>query len=288
MRHSVALATTTHEMLVGHLDRADGQEDLCFALYRDSQGEQRHTAIVRELILPEAGERDIHGNAALHGEYFLRALDRAEEADAGLALLHSHPHGRGWQDMSLDDTTTERRLAAQALALTSKPLIGLTLATGDRGWSARAWLPVGADYRRHDCATVRIVGDQLALTHHPTLSPTPTFDERLRRTVSVWGPDIQADLARLRIGVIGLGSVGSMVAEALRAPASATSYCSTTTRSSSTTSTEPCTPQPRHRPRPFEDRCHRRRPRLSATNPDFDLDTRRAQRDRTRRVAEGA
>ena len=215
MRHSVALATTTHEALVAHLDRADGQEDLCFALYRDSKGEQRATAIVHELILPQPGERDVHGNAALHGEYFLRALDHAEEADAGLALLHSHPHGQRWQDMSPDDTTTEHGIAAQTLALTTKPLIGLTLATGDHAWSARAWLPHGSDYRRHGCTTVRVVGDQLAVTHHPALNPIPTPDERLQRTVSVWGPDVQADLARLRIGVIGLGSVGSMVAEAL-------------------------------------------------------------------------
>jgi hypothetical protein len=35
------------------------------------------------------------------------------------------------------------------------------------------------------------------------------------RTVSAWGANAQADLARLRIGVVGAGSVGAIVAEAL-------------------------------------------------------------------------
>jgi molybdopterin-synthase adenylyltransferase len=78
-------------------------------------------------------------------------------------------------------------------------------------WSARAWIRPGSDYRRDDCATVRIAGDRLAITHLPTVSPAPTLDERLLRIVRL----VQADLARLRIGMIGVGSVGSMVAEAL-------------------------------------------------------------------------
>ena len=36
-----------------------------------------------------------------------------------------------------------------------------------------------------------------------------------KRTVSVWGEDNQATLARLRIGIVGLGSVGSFIAETL-------------------------------------------------------------------------
>ncbi|MGO9791469.1 MAG: hypothetical protein ACLP8S_18805 [Solirubrobacteraceae bacterium] len=152
------MTSTTRERLVAHLDRPDGQEDLCFALYRASTGERQETALISELILPRPGEREVHGNAAFTSEYFLRAVDHAEEADAGLALLHSHPRGRGWQNMSPDDIAAEHGHAAQTSALTSKPLFGLTLATGDHAWSARKWLRHGATYHRADCATVRVVG----------------------------------------------------------------------------------------------------------------------------------
>jgi hypothetical protein len=153
MPHSVALTTTIHEALVSHLDRADGQEDLCFALYQDSIGATRTTALISELVLPKHGERHLHGNVAFTGEYFLRAADRAEDQGAGLALLHSHPHGRHWQDMSPDDIAAEQGHAAQAFAMTEKPLLGMTLATGDQAWSARLWPNERNAYRRRDCAT---------------------------------------------------------------------------------------------------------------------------------------
>jgi molybdopterin-synthase adenylyltransferase len=215
MPHSVALPTSTHEALVAHLDRADGQEDLCFALYQDSVGATRTTALISGLVLPEQGERHVHGNVTFTSEYFLRAADRAEDQGAGLALLHSHPHGRHWQEMSADDITAEQGHAAQAFAMTEKPLLGMTLATGDQSWSARLWSNERNAYRRKDCATVRVVGDHLAITRDPHQNREPRIDERVLRTVSAWGPEVQAELAQLRIGVIGLGSVGSMIAEAL-------------------------------------------------------------------------
>jgi hypothetical protein len=215
MPHSVALSTMTHEALLSHLDREDGQEDLCFALYNESTGATRTTALLSEIVLPRHGERHVHGNVAFTGEYFLRAADLAEARGAGLALLHSHPGGRGWQEMSPDDIAAEHGHAPQALAMTDKPLLGMTLATGDEAWSARLWANDHHAYRRAECATVRVVGDRLAVTRDPHQSREPRIDERLLRTVSAWGPEVQAELAQLRVGLVGLGSVGSMIAEAL-------------------------------------------------------------------------
>ena len=215
MLHSVALPTAIHEQLTDHLDRSDGQEDLCFALYRPSAGANRTTSIVKEIVLPDEGDRAVHGNVAFVGDYFLRAANLAAANDAGVALLHSHPGGHGWQQMSPDDVAAEHGHAAQALALTDQPLLGMTLATGDYSWSGRTWPRAAHNHVRQDCRTVRVVGDALRITHHPNGAQAPKTDNRLMRTISVWGADAQADLARLRIGIVGLGSVGSMVAEAL-------------------------------------------------------------------------
>lgn len=215
MLRSAAVATETHEALVHHLRRRDGQEDLCFALYKTSTGASRETALIAEVVFPDPGERHVHGNVAFTGDYFLRAAGRAADEDAGLALLHSHPGAVGWQDMSPDDVAAEQGHAAQAQILTDRPLLGLTLATGNDAWSARSWIRDGATYQRRDCSTVRVAGDALRVTHHPHGVPLPRIGDELVRTVSVWGPDAHAKLARLHIGIVGLGSVGSMVAEAL-------------------------------------------------------------------------
>ncbi len=214
MRFGTALTAAVDTELNEHLLRGDGQEDLCFATWRPSRGPERLTALIGDVLLPKDGERHVHGNASFEARYFLRALARASAEGAGLALLHSHPGGIGWQGMSSDDLDAERGHAAQALVVTGLPLIGMTLA-GDGSWSARVWPRTDAGYSPEGCESVRVVGQRLRLTYNDRLMPAPAADGRLVRTVSAWGERAQADLARLHVGIVGAGSVGSMVAEAL-------------------------------------------------------------------------
>lgn len=53
------------------------------------------------------------------------------------------------------------------------------------------------------------------MSYHPVLRPEPEPSERLKRTVGVWGRKGQAAMSRIHIGIVGLGSVGSIVAEEL-------------------------------------------------------------------------
>lgn len=212
---SAAMTAALHERLVTHLARADGQEDLTFALYYPSRGESRWSAILSEPILPGEEERAVHGNVEFFPLYFERALAAALGAGAGLAFLHSHPRGRGWQGLSRDDRRAEAGMAAALLAATGLPLVGLTLTTGDSTWSARVWQRISDRFVDTDCATVRVVGERLRTSFHPRLRPPPARRERLRRTTDAWGPQAQAGLARLRIGIAGAGTVGIPVAEAL-------------------------------------------------------------------------
>lgn len=215
MTESVALTGALDEGARAHLVRADGQEDICFAIWYASRGATRTTALIEELVLPQDGEREVHGNAAFLPPYFERALAEARARGAGLALLHSHP-ATGWQGMSRDDTNAERNNAGAVLAATGLPFVGLTLAAGDGTWSARVWRRVASrTYERLECESVRVIGAGLRVNWHPQLRPAPRPREELLRTIQAWGDDAQADLARLHVGVVGLGSVGSVVAEAL-------------------------------------------------------------------------
>src|SRR6188472_125556 len=212
---SAALSGTCHRGLRQHLLRSDHQEDLCFAVWRPSTGSHRKTALVSELVLPQPGERHVHGTASFETAYFLRAAEVARATGGGLAFLHSHPGGSSWQDMSAPDRDTESRHASRTRAITGLPLVGLTMA-GDGSLSARFWERIGrSTYHRRDCESVRVAGEQIATCWHPQLRPKPEITDQQIRTVSAWGDDIQADLARLRIGVVGAGSVGAMVTEAL-------------------------------------------------------------------------
>ncbi|HEY5274938.1 MAG TPA: ThiF family adenylyltransferase, partial [Coriobacteriia bacterium] len=213
-RFSAALTAALHVELTGHLLRSDGQEDLCFAVWYPSEGAYRTSAVLHHAVLPTGDERRVHGNASFLPAYFERAVGEAMAAGGGLAFLHSHG-GPGWQGMSDDDVRAEASHAAATFGATGLPLVGLTLGTDD-AWSARAWVRTGPRrYERRWCEGVRVVGEQLRVTYHDVLRPAPRPREELRRTVSAWGPEAQAHLARLRIGIVGAGSVGSIVAEAL-------------------------------------------------------------------------
>lgn len=197
----------------GHLLRADPQEDLCFALWRPSRGRSRLTALIQRLILPKGGERNVHGNASFESAYFERALTMATAEKAGLALMHSHPRGRGHQGMSDDDIAAEQGHAAATFGATGLPLVGMTIA-GDGAWSARFWERTAPrTYPGAWCATVRVVGNRLAVSYMDALAPPPPATDEQVRTVSAWGDAAQADLARLRVGIIGAGSVGGIIAE---------------------------------------------------------------------------
>lgn len=217
MRHySTILTDEIHQQLVTHLIREDGQEDLCFATYIPSTGDERSTGILSSIILPEEGEREVHGDVGFMPEYFERVLKIARQRKEGIVFLHSHPTS-GWQDMSGPDIIAEKRISPAVMAASGLPLLGMTIGT-DGAWSGRFWIKDESQKRKYDrawCETVRVIGKKLTITYNDNLLP-PCFDiGKQLRTISAWGAKKQENLSRLKIGIVGLGSVGSIVAEIL-------------------------------------------------------------------------
>ncbi|WP_435771453.1 ThiF family adenylyltransferase [Nocardioides sp. SYSU DS0651] len=89
----------------------------------------------------------------------------------------------------------------------------MTLAGADQAWSARTWVGEQARW----CGSVRIVGPRLQVTWNDRLIPPPPQRESQVRTISAWGPQVQSSLARMRVLVVGVGSVGLDVAQRLAA-----------------------------------------------------------------------
>ena len=210
---SVAMTAQDDAVLEKHLHKEARQEDLAFAYWKPSVGRHRFTTIITKLILPKAGDRILQGNVAFLPQYLHRVLAEVPEG-SGVAFLHGHP-GPGWQGMSRDDVVAERdRLAGAVAGRTGLPLVGLTRGT-DGAWSGRLWIRgTPRCYEQLWAHSVRVVGSSLAVTHHPDMPDVPATDSQVA-TLSVWGQAAQKQLVRARVGVVGLGSVGSLVAESL-------------------------------------------------------------------------
>jgi hypothetical protein len=210
------MTAAVHEQAVAHLVRADGQEDICFALWNPSSGASRTTALIESLIRPSDGDRQLHGNVSFTPQFFERALAAAAQHGNGLAMLHSHPQGIGWQGMSKPDIAAESGNAGAVMGATDWPFVGLTLAGADRSWSARFWQRhAPRDWHASWCENVRVLGEALQPTFCPLIAPAPKPNARQVRTVSAWGEHKQADIARLRVGVVGAGSTGGFIGEGL-------------------------------------------------------------------------
>ena len=174
---SVAMTAELEKRLLQHLVRSDGQEDLCLATYSPSTGKSRSTAIITEVVLPESGERLVHGNATITAEYVLRVAQTARKSRRGVALIHSHPEASTWQPMSGPDRDAESSYGNLIREITGLPLVGMTLATADQTWSARHWdIGVSSDIECTHSTNVRVIGDKLRISWNDLVSPPPTTD----------------------------------------------------------------------------------------------------------------
>ncbi len=205
--------TVAKTHLLQHCRRGEMQEDLCFALWRPSTGQMRRVALIDEIILPEKDERILHGNVSFEPAYLTRVVRIAREKKAGMVFMHSHL-SPGWQGMSTPDVEAERDVLAFPAGATGLPLVGLTIGT-DGYWSARFWEKDG-QMRRRWCEKVRVVGPRsYTIYFNDKLVSPPERREILRRTFDTWGQEVQQTISRLKVGIVGLGSVGCIVAEAI-------------------------------------------------------------------------
>ncbi len=218
MSFKISLTSQAEEQarrhLLQHFSRGDYQEELCFALWRPSTGQRNRTGLIDRIILPEAEERELHGNASFQPSYMARSIDLACQEKSGLVFIHSHP-GEGWQGLSADDTVAERDILAYPAGTTGLPLVGMTIGS-DGYWSARFWENLGNGMHYSPCEKICVVGpNKLSIYFDDKIFPPPDHAETLQRTFETLGIKNQQNITRMKVGVVGLGSVGSIVGESL-------------------------------------------------------------------------
>ena len=213
---TAAIDRQLRKHLLSFFEQGITQEHLCFGVWYPSKGSRRHTAVIQRLILPLDGEVHLHGNASFEGKYLTRAIQEAKSQQGGLVMMHSHPSD-GWQNLSKPDIAAERDVVAYQAQSTKHPLVGMTIGT-DGYWSARIWHRDQNSTRMSLvwCDKVRIPRQSYyQIDWHPRALKKfkPTLS--LKRTIETWGAGVQQGIQNLHVGVVGLGSVGSIVAEAL-------------------------------------------------------------------------
>ncbi|MGD4219238.1 hypothetical protein QT657_22605, partial [Xanthomonas citri pv. citri] len=154
-----------------------------------STGATRITYLVHEVHLPVDSDREVHGNATIQGSYVLRIAAVAAQRGHGVAILHSHPGGRGWPGLSGPDADAENSYARLGEQVTGLPLVGLTL-SGDATWSARSW----NDGRPEWAGSVRRVGTALTASWNDELVPPAGLEASQDRTISAWGDSRHRDI----------------------------------------------------------------------------------------------
>lgn len=211
--YDVAMTKDVHNIF-DNLKRDFNQERLTFFYWRPSIGKLRYTVIIEKNV-PIASDDDFNltGNVSYKLEYFLNVISNIPSG-CGVGLVHNH-FTTGWQSMSYDDEFLEsNELLKTLVPLTGLPFIGMTMGI-DGFVSARIWNLIDERPHKIEVRKVRIVDESFNLFYHPKVKLNITQSKKKLATKSVWGDRIQSKLEDVRIGIVGLGSVGSIVADGL-------------------------------------------------------------------------
>lgn len=227
MRIEIRFTPEEYEGLNQHLLQSDGMERAAYLFAGPNIGPDHLILGVREVwpVPQEAYARQSAGGIEVKAGYIKRVLSHARETGLSLLETHSHPfseEGVAFSHIDLGDEAQKFPYVAAKIPHISHG----TMVFGHRSVDAhlchprwRTVIPV---------ERVTVLGVPLA-----TLTPTSVrqwlcwernYDrtaivdldgERYRRQVQAFGPEGQAALGRVHVGLVGLGSVGMLWAQQL-------------------------------------------------------------------------
>jgi len=208
-----------------------------------SSGRDRVSFLVHDILAPEDGDVNYGGSVQFDADYRYDAVARAREVgnSAGLLYIHTHPNLVGdetaFPNPSTGDLeTAEQDLFEDANRLGDDAPLGIAIVKD----TSRQWRVIGYEFdtpetaddvgeaayspasaRSFDADCVRVIGE--SLRKYPTTHETAgvagaagsVATDAQDSTVKLWGEDGQKQLNALRVGLIGAGGGGSILAEHL-------------------------------------------------------------------------
>lgn len=174
-------------------------------------GDQTRLLVREHFVVPaEAYQAQEHLRVVIHPSFIMPLLKRARNESLSLVLTHTHPFAEDAHFSSVDDEG-ERVLMPTLFSRTGDCPHGALVLTS-KDCSARIWTKRNAAPQH--LSPVIEVGRHLRI-HDRNRDWSPTISKQFDRSVRAFGAEGQATLASLSIGIIGLGGIGSVVAEQL-------------------------------------------------------------------------
>jgi molybdopterin/thiamine biosynthesis adenylyltransferase len=210
---SLRIAQEDFDTLKNHLFPGDFDEHGAVLLAGVSRPLGQLTLHIREVHLAEEGVDYVEGKIgyrALSPKFIHRLITRAR--DERLAYLAVHNHGSDREvDFSRIDLESHERGYPALLQIARGMPVG-ALVVGHRSIQADVWVP---DRLRLGLDRAVIVGNTIQ-----QLTPAPDHNRTLAagvydRQIRMFGKVGQEQLANCRVGVIGLGGIGSLIVEYL-------------------------------------------------------------------------
>lgn len=215
MRHascSLRIPAPLHATLMDHLFPGDHDEHGAVIFAGVSWSESGMRLLARELHLAEDGVDYVPGQRGyrqLQPAFIADLADRCAEQGLVYLAVHNHP-GSGAARFSRHDLESHERGYPALLDITEMP-VGALVFTED-AVAGSIWLRHGREIELD--RTVVVGSNLVTLTAEPG-DFSPKIDPRFDRQVRLYKEEGQARLVALKVGVIGVGGVGSMIVEQL-------------------------------------------------------------------------
>jgi proteasome lid subunit RPN8/RPN11 len=205
--HVLVFAAQVLERLQGRFSEAAPDESAAFVLARPvSTPDGRWRLIAYDVVYPEAAQykKRTSTQIELPPETIAPVIARARSEGASVILTHSHPGGIGVVP-SLEDLEGEARLRPTLERRVPRVPHG-RLIVGSSDSHAAIFLAAGTE-------PMRVIG----VGEHVVSTATPAEELSLHhdRQVRAFGAHGQRIISSTRVGIVGLGGTGSVVAQQL-------------------------------------------------------------------------
>jgi ThiF family protein len=209
----IRIARDDFNIVRGHLFPGDRDEHGAVLLAGTSQSNGLLTLHVREVHLAREATEYVEGKIgyrALSPTFIHRLITRARDEKLAYLAVHNHGTDRDVGFSHIDLQSHERGYPALLQIARGMPVGALVF--GLRSIEADVWLPDGTRLGLDEAV---IVGNTIQrLTPSPKKKSShaePTYDRQVR----MFGRSGQTELANCRVAILGLGGIGSLLAEYL-------------------------------------------------------------------------